>query len=620
MSEDKGALERLAKKIDTAEAQGAPKRSSVFFRGNRAPRAWKQPEARPLSRLQRFSFVELLFAGSLVFFIIAAAIAALLLFSGNNTVSSRNVDVILTGPTEIGAGSTLTLQIVISNDNAVPMELTDLVVEFPPGTRSDVDVSLDLPRIRESLGTIEPGESVNRTVRAVVFGESGVDLTVKAFVEYRVPSSNAVFVSDSEYAVKINQAPASIIVDSLKEVVSGQHVTFSATVVSNAPEILEDMVLLVDYPPGFSFESSTPAPSAGSASWSLGDIEPGGERTVSIKGSFSGEDQDLRVLHFTAGNKKQNRDDEIEAPLASADTTLTVTKPFISVALALDGKVAPEVSITRGKEVRGDIRWTNNLPDRVQNVEIELELDGQILDKTQIRPEKGFFFSGQDKIVWSRETDPLLADVAPGASGIASFSFATLPLSRGSFRNPEVELTVHVRSRRVSESNVPETVTASITQKVIVATDLQLSANLVKNVHQDSGPLPPKADRETTYTVQWTVTNSANSVANTAVTAILPSYMRFTGVVSPQTESVTYNPVGGIVSWNIGDMIAGTTRTMYFQIGITPSLTQVGTAPTLISDQRVFGYDRFIRGNVEGGALPLTTGSGPFTPQALVTP
>lgn len=620
MADDKGAIERLAKKVDSYEELGEPKHSPVFFRGSRAPTKWKGASPRKPSRFTKMNAVELVFLGSLVFFIVAAAISALILFSGNNTVSTRNVDVLLTGPTEIGAGSTLTLQVVVSNGNAVPMELSDLIIEFPPGTRSDVDVSLDLPRIRESIGTIEPGESINRTVRAVVFGEAGKDLDIVASVEYRVPSSNAVFVSESEYTVKINQAPASIVIDALDEVVSGQQVTFSATVVSNAPEILENMVLLADYPPGFTFVSSTPTPSSGTAAWNLGDIEPGGERTITVRGSFTGEDQDVRVIHFTAGNKRDNRDDEIEAPLASADTTLTVAKPFISATLALSGKVEADSSIPRGKLIRGDIRWTNNLPIRVQDLEIELSFDGEILDRASVRPENGFYFSNQNRVLWSRETDPDMADVAPGASGVASFAFATLPLTRGTFKNPEIEIDVTVRARRVSETNVPESISSSINQKVLVATDLELVASLLRGVLPNSGPLPPRADKETTYSVQWTVKNSANSVANGAVTAIIPSYVRFTGVVSPQVESVTYNPVGGILTWNLGDVPAGTTRTVAFEIGITPSLAQIGTTPTLITEQRVFGYDRFIRRNVEGMSLPLSTQSGAFGNQGVVAP
>ena len=240
-----------------------------------APQDWeKGTEEKHMRSKKRLGLIEWLFAASIVFFMIAAGVSILRFLSGSNTVSTKNVDIVITGPTEIGAGETLPLQVVITNRNTVPMQLADLILEFPDGTRSDADIAIELPRVRESLGTIEPGESINRTIRAVVFGEAGFDIAVKASVEYRVPSSNAVFVGEASYIAKINKSPASIVVDAFKEAVSGQNVSFSVSVSSNAPEVLKNILLIAEYPPGFSFISSQPAPTSGSASWSLGDIEP----------------------------------------------------------------------------------------------------------------------------------------------------------------------------------------------------------------------------------------------------------------------------------------------------------------------------------------------------------
>lgn len=611
MSRNDDAIERLSKKLSAKNVSDGVRRSPLAERGSHARHEWSPAPQNPRRKSpRRFGAFELLFGVSAVFFIIAAFVSVLLFVSGNNTVSTRNVDVAVSGPTEIGAGETLSLQIVVTNRNAVPLELADLIVEFPEGTRSDADVSVELPRIRESLGTIEAGESINRTVRAVVFGESGSDLAVQASVEYRVPSSNAVFVSDTTYLTKLNKSPASIVVDVLKEAVSGQSFSFTVSVFSNAPDTLRAMLLLVEYPPGFSFISSTPVPVSGTAAWNIGDIEPGGKRSITIKGMFAGEDGDERVLRFTAGSKKEGRDDVIAAPLATGTGTVTVAKPFVSISLALDGSVSSEQVVERGREIRGDIRWTNNLPVRVQDVEIELAMNGAILDRSKVKAEQGFFRSGNQTITWSKETQPKLADVAPGVSDVASFTFSTLPQTGGLFRNPELNLIVTVRARRLSESNVPEVVESTAKVHVSVATDLILSSILSRGtVFTESGPIPPKADTESTYTVQWIASNSTNAVANASVSAVLPSYVRWVGATSPSGADISFNPVGGIITWNIGDVSEGGSKTAAFQIAITPSISQVGTAPTLVGNQRIYGFDRFSRTNREGSAPSLTTDS-----------
>lgn len=623
MQGKKGALERLAKKLDSRGREDTSIRRSSFMRrassqaepwknGGQAP-AKRTPAAPPKKR-RHLSLLEAAFIASAVFFIGAGVFAGFLFFSGTNTVSTRNVAITIDGPTSIRAGETLPLQIVVTNQNSVPMELTDLVVEFPPGTRSDTDVTVELPRIRETLGTITPGESVSRTVRAAVFGQADTSLEIKVGVEYRVPSSNAIFLSEERYTLPVSQSPASITVESLEEIVSGQETALTVTVSSNITDTLQDLLLAVQYPPGFSFKSASPAPVSGDDVWRLGDIETGGKRTITIRGAFSGEDGDERVMHFTAGTENTAAKDEIAAPLATADKTVRVTKPFISTLLSLDGSVVTEKNASRGAPIRGDIRWINNLPTRVQDVEIEVKFSGAILDRSSVVAQKGFWRSSDNTLVFSRESDSALADVQPGGIGTYAFTFASLSPTQGTFKNPEIHLTATVRARRVAENNVPEILESSTAARVLIATDFVLVSALA----HAGGPRPPKADTDTIYTVTWAVTNTSNAIADASVTAALPSYVKFVQGSTP--DAIAYNPIGGIVTWTIGDLEAGASKTAQFQVTVTPSLSQVGTSPTVISDQRLYGFDRFTRQQLERPAPPLTTLSGATAIEGDVVP
>ncbi len=614
MSDD-GALERLSKKLDSGASLSGVRRAGLFPRESSAPPGWR-PDDEPepvMKKRRRKGTLELLFIASAGFFVVAMAVAGFVLFSGGNSISTKNVDVEVTGPTEAGAGSTLSLQVVITNRNAVPMELTDLIVEFPEGTRSANEASIEMPRVRESIGTVKPGSSANRTIRAVVFGEAGATLSVKVSAEYRIPSSNAVYVRDTVYTLRINQTPASITVEGVKEAVSGQTVSFDVTLTSNAPDVLRDILLLADYPPGFSFTSAKPEPHEGSALWELGDIEPGGKRTVKISGVFTGEDGDSRVLHLTAGSRKRGDDNSISAPVAKSELVFTVTKPFVSVVLAVNGSTAGTHTVARGEKVEGEIYWTNNLPVKVENVEISLSLEGAILDRSSVQALRGFYSSGNSTILWSRGTEPSLADVAPGQSASLDFSFSTLAASQGTFRNSEVKLRVNVKAERQSESEVPETIQGGASASVLVGSDVSLAASLAHT----AGPLPPKADAETTYAVTWMFANSANALADSAVSGILPSYVRFLPSPDP---SLSFNPGSRILTWTIGDLTAGQTKQVTFQVGVTPSVSQVGAMPAVITSQRAYGFDRFVRSGVESTAPTVTTGSAGGSGGGTVVP
>lgn len=619
--DDKSALQRLEKKLDARAPSGEadePLRSRIGGGAHAAaPKLWRTRPRADVPHRRRFSKAEIAFGASLVFFIVAVGISALLFFSGTNTVSTRNVTIVIDGPAQIRAGDVLPLTIAITNRNSVPMQLSDLIVEYPLGTRSEADISVELPRIRESLGTIEPGESVSKIERAVVFGTAGTIASVAVSVEYRVPSSNAIFHSEAVYSVLISESPASITVQSLSEVVSGQAVALEVTVSSNVGDVLPSMLLVAEYPPGFSFTSSTPVPFSGSAVWRIGDIEPAGKRTVIIRGSFSGDDGEGRVVRFTTGAASGPGLSAVAAPLATASSEVTVAKPFVGASLALDGDIAPTHVARRGVPIRADIRWQNNLPTRVQDLNIEVTLAGAILDRASVAPVRGFFRSFDNTVVFSSESDQSFADLVPGATGVVSFTFAALPPGAGVFRNPDIGLSVRVTARRLSDANVPETIHSSAQGSVEIATDLVLSATLSR-APGDLGPVPPKADQETMYTVLWNLSNSENAVANASVSAILPSYVRF---VAPSPGAlVSYNPVGGIVAWSVGDIPEGSSRSTSFQIAVTPSLSQVGTSPTIVSDQRASAFDRFTLTQIESAAGALTTASGTTLPMGNVVP
>ena len=78
----------------------------------------------------------------------------------------------------------------------------------------------------------------------------------------------------------------------------------------------------------------------------------------------------------------------------------------------------------------------------------------------------------------------------------------------------------------------------------------------------------------------------------------LPSWVRFVGPFTPSAEDLVYNPSTKEITWNIGRIPKGTgittaDRSVSFQIGFTPSLSQRGTTPVLVNDAVLTGHDDF---------------------------
>ncbi len=617
MSDD--GIERLEEKLYSRTGkQEESKRPPLHPRFVDAPRGWQGSTVsqevpntdnfmKPIRHKSFFS-VKNVFIASAGFFVIALGFAAYFIFGGGNVISTKNIDIAISGPVDIAAGETLPLQITITNKNATEIQLADLIIEFPDGTRTDTDLSVPLPRTRESLGTVLSGESVNRTVRAVLFGEQGAQQRIKVSVEYRIASSNAVFSSENEYMATISSSPMSLVAEGPTQIVSGQQQTYTITVRSNAKVPLKNVLVTAEYPFGFAVASVAPAAVGNGRTWALGDIPAGESRSIVLAGSFTGQDGEERVLRFASGQGEPATDTRLTVPFVTKDISVALSRPFVGASLSLAGESSEDIVASRGQLINVQIEWRNNLPVTVHGVQIELSLKGGVLDPASVKADSGFYRSSDSTIIWSSETAPQLTDVAPGASGTLSFSFLPYaPTKGGTYHSAAIDLAVTVLGKQEG-SAIPETVTNVAKRRVLVSTDLALTALSTRSgPFSNQGPVPPKANQATTYGIVWTVKNTANAVANATVSAVLPSYVTWNGAVSPTTEKVIFDPNTRTVSWQLGNLNSSSVqRQVAFQVTLTPSVSQVGQAPAILGESKLSGADRFT-GTVVTDTKPVVT-------------
>jgi hypothetical protein len=128
----------------------------------------------------------------------------------------------------------------------------------------------------------------------------------------------------------------------------------------------------------------------------------------------------------------------------------------------------------------------------------------------------------------------------------------------------------------------------------------------------NTGPVPPKVEKETSYTIVWSLSNTANNISKGVVHSTIPSWMKFIGPFSPPSEDLTYNPSTREIVWNIGGIprgtgIAGLGRSVSFQVAFTPSLSQVGTIPIIVNDSILTGHDDFANVDVRVNKTSLRT-------------
>jgi hypothetical protein len=317
----------------------------------------------------------------------------------------------------------------------------------------------------------------------------------------------------------------------------------------------------------------------------------------------------MRVFRFLGGTASVDAPSVLAVTYMTSKNEIRVTRPFIGVRFALNGNETSSFIAQSGNSIQGTIMWTNNLSNRVFDGEIEIALSGAALDRNQVSVDQGFFRSVDNTIVFNRDTNPELRSIEPGQTGTVTFTMT--PLAGSDFanlRNPTLEYKVSVAGRRVGESSVPERVESTLSRTVPVATKIAFTAESLRSIGSfvNTGPWPPRPDTETTYTIKLTANNSVSELADTVMTAELPSYVRFTGAIAPSSAELSYNTVTRQVRWNLGSLPSGTTRIVEFQVAFLPSLSQIDTSPILVNSLRVSGYDRFARTTVSVSPSPIT--------------
>ncbi len=549
------------------------------------------------------SFLKRVLLVSVLALLLALGFAWFTFSTGINDISSGNIDVRLLGPVSAPSGDVLSLDIDITNNNSADLELADLVLVYPPGTRSAIDQSSSMLADRIPIGTLKAGATTRQNIKAILFGEENVRKDIQISIEYRLQGSDSIFVKDKTYPIYIGSAPITVNVDTVKEVIPEQENEFAVTIKSNSASIIKDLVLKVEYPFGFVFLSSTPSASVGDGIWVLGDVKPEEERRIVIKGRLMGGANEQRVFNFYTGTANPQDKNSIGTVFVTNAVPIAMKRPFLGVDLALDGQTASSYIAKAGEPIKGEIVFQNNLDVPLQDIVIEAELVGAMVDKARVKGDSAFYDSLHNTIRWDSSTLTELARITPRDAGRIQFGFATLPPTTSSnslFQRQEMNLNITVRAKRLNERNVPEEIASTIRRSVKVSSSLTLSPRITKSIgpFNNVGPIPPMPEKETTYTVMVSVGNSYNTVNNAVFSAVLPTYVKWLATTYPNNNGVSYNAQTRTVSWNLGDISAGTgfassPKDFAFQISVTPSISQAGSSPILIKEPRISGKDSF---------------------------
>lgn len=575
-------------------------RRSRLFPPN--PRSVSGPIKSPETKSEHKSFfvsdkfLMWFLAGSVIAFVLAMVFAFWVISRGGvNLVAENKLDLEVIGPIAIKAGDEVALKVKITNKNKSKIESAEAIIDYPEGTKDPIEPAKDFPRDRLFFGTIDSGDESEIEAKALVFGSEGSEQEIQISLQYRLAGSNALFEKKETYMLGINSSPLVLSATVPAEVNTGQPTSIRLRVGSNTERDLKNVLLVADFPPGWSLSKASIRPNIDDNIWYLGDFSKGDEREILLEGVFNGQDGENKTARFRAGLLKENESDSFSVVYADMYKTVSLNSPFISSALTFNRNSDEDFVAEPGESIVGTIDWTNSLPVAVNNVEFSVLLDGEIIDERTFEASKGFYQSTSNTVTWNSNTDPALSSVSPRARGSYNFAFKILPessLPKDATRR-SVDVIFRVKGIR-SDSPSTGPIEIVFDRTITVPATISFSGVGLYNSgpFANSGPIPPQTELETTYGVVWRLDSQPAELRGVTVRGTLPPYVRWTNNISPAGSAVVYNSQTREVIWQVGDATSGSgPKEVAFQVALMPSANQVGTEPILVSKQTVAGQN-----------------------------
>lgn len=550
------------------------------------------------------------------FFLVAFGIAAYYFFAGGNVVSADNIEVIMEGPVSVRGGDPFALTLQFKNNNRSDLEYSNMTVEFPEGTRTPADPTKELLRYDESVGSLHAGEIAQKKVTALLYGDENEKKEIKITLFYKPKDSSATFKKEASYTVSISSSPVAISFTLPREVNSGQPLDFDVKVTSNNKETLRNLLVDVAYPPGFEYSSASAPLFSGTHTWRFDSLAPGREIALHVSGALAGQDEEQKAFRVTVGTASATDSTKVVVPYGSATRVLAIKRPFLGVSLTGVSSLGEIRAIPDGGSFTGVFHISNNLAENLDDFTAQLKITGDSFVPSTVVADGGFFRSTQSQIEWNKTTNEGFATIEAGRTLDLGFAFDTKSSASGGKvgHNREISYDLTVTGSRDVAGVGREPVTTHFVKTIPISSVLGFTERAVYSVgpFTNTGPIPPKANETTTYTVIWTLTNSANNLSGTKVSAKLPTYVEWLGAVKPSTETVSFDQGSRTVSWDVGALPAGVGygsagREVAFQIALTPSVTQQNSEPNIVGEAAARALDDFTNVPLESIKRELTT-------------
>lgn len=524
--------------------------------------------------------------------------------------SDRRVVLEVSGSNQVSAGEEVSYTLTYKNDNLVALKNPIITIEVPNAL---IDSSLDIlgqtkSEIREyKLPDLEPRSKGEIIIKGRIIGEIGSIHNIKATLSYIPTILTSSFESKTEFATTIMDSPVIVDIQAPLQGVSGEIVNYLISVNNRGNDDLNNLELQLEYPDTFAFTSSTiPATGNSKNIFVISNLKSRSSYELTVSGNLGGNQQEIKIIKAKIGESRQGD----FTLYSSTQKSTTLGSPYVNIVQ----RVSPTIA-TAGETLNYTITFRNNTQVRIGEGFLKVQLDSRLLDLSRLNIRGAEFDPSTNTIIWRANAIPQLKTFAPNEQGEVSFSVPikrVIPIENFRDFNYIIKTNATFESDEIPTTLGVNKIVQGNSSEVKLATRLIPKATM-SYISKDSsiintGPIPLKLSQTTTFSVSLEVQNLTNDVSGVVFRTSLPDNIIWTGRTITTNGELTYNERTKEIIWNLDKVPANTglLRPLYravFQIGITPTINQLGKVPKLLNNINYTGKDDFtgidLSGNLE---------------------
>jgi len=538
----------------------------------------------------------------LVIVMVLILVAAGAIFWGRHSFSKAKIGIDIEVSEDIASGEEVNLVIKYENNNRVNLNDTYLIIDYPSGTFSLE--GKEIYQEERKLGTILRKSEGRENFKVRFIGEKGdvKNLTVK--LNYRPQNINSRFENSTIFRIEISSILIGINIEGSEKTIADQEVNYLIEYENKTDKDVFDLRIELAYSNDFEFKSAIPEPiEETNNTWEINLLKAGEKKTINLKGILSGDEGENKILKAMVGEMK----DDVFLLYSQSEFITQISPSPLLLALGLAG-VEEDCKINPGQRLNYNIEFKNNTDIALSELVLRAYFQDSVFDfQTLDLRGIGFFDSRENVITWSGAEVSALNLLEPNQSDKVSFSIEireSLPIFDYNDKNFRAKVLTEIQTLTVpAKFSISELkIGKELICKINSQPDLKTKVYYYEpgTGISNSGPIPPKVDQLTTYTVHWQITNSSNDLENVKIWAILPQAINWSDnyINKVQNSELHYNERTKEVIWQIDKVPAGVgvilpVYELVFQIELRPSINQIGQTLTLINESSIEGKDTF---------------------------